>query len=158
MGLKSATMLLRYAASSPLKLPDPLHRVAKAQRYRPTDFLTRHIHNNGVREYRVDTAQDANPFRGHCREHGRHETFEGRYVRRTRGSASSAGEKGGKMDGVSSGRPQSLWHQDRPVDDDCPVQRGGKQGSKTRSGTIRGRESQRCTMMCKSMSGRDGKS
>ena len=68
----------------------------------------------------------------------------------------------GKVDGVFRGRPQSLWHQRRLVDDGSPGRRGVAQGGGARGGTFHGkmdrcRESQGWTTACNSMPEHDGK-
>ena len=65
---------------------------------------------------------------------------------------------GKRVDGVFPGRPQSLWHQRRPVDD-CSTARGEMaQGGGTFHGKMdRCRESQGWTTACSSMSERDEK-
>ena len=67
-----------------------------------------------------------------------------------------------KVDGVFPGRPQSLRHQRRPVDDCSPGRGGMAQDGGTRQGMFHGemercRESQGWTTACSSMPERDGK-
>ena len=68
------------------------------------------------------------------------------------------------VDGVFPGRPQSVWHQRRPVNDCSPAGRGGMaQDGGTRGGTFHGekdccRENQGWTTECNSsIPERDGK-
>ena len=79
---------------------------------------------NEEREHRGDTAQEADPVRGICGGHGGDNTAEARDVRGTRGGCGFRGGTRERMDGVSSGRPQSFRHPPRHVDDRSPG-RGG---------------------------------
>ena len=61
-----------------------------------------------------------------------------------------------KVDGVFPGRPQSFWHQRRPVDSCSPGRGGMPQDVGTKGGTFRGemdrcRESQSWTTACSSV-------
>ena len=70
--------------------------MAKAQSHRSPDLLPRHPREDGEREHRGDTTQEAGPIRGVCGAHGGHETAEVRDVRGTRGGCGFHGgqEKG----------------------------------------------------------------
>ena len=106
--------------------------MAKAQSHRPPDLLRRHPREDGERENRGDTAQEANPVRGVCGSRGGHETADARDVRGTRGGCGFRGGTRERMDGVSSGRPPSFRHPPRQVDDRSPGRGGMAQDGKTR--------------------------
>ena len=59
-----------------------------------------------------------------------------RGVWRTGGGHWLRGGSGKRLEEVSSGRPQSLRYQRRPVDDCSPGQRGMTEDGGTRSGTV----------------------
>ena len=78
------------------------------------------------------------------------------------GGAGCVRGAGKRVTGVFPGRPQSLRHQRRPVDDYSPGRGGMAQDGGTRSGTFHGeidrcREGQGWTTACSSMPERDGK-
>ena len=62
-----------------------------------------------------------------------------RYVRRNGGGRGLCGGPEKRVDGVFRGRPQSFWHQRRPVDDCSPGRGGMAQNGRTRGGTFHGK-------------------
>ena len=91
--------------------------------------------------------------RGVCDAHGRYETAEVRDVRKIGGGRGLRGGPGKIVNGVFPGRPQSLPHQRRPVDDCSPGRGGMVRDSGTRGGTFHGkmdrcRENQGWTTAC----------
>ena len=80
-------MPLRHAAPSPPQVLDSLHRLAKAQSRRPSDFLSEHTYQNGKGEHRGAFTQEADLVCGICGAHGGYETAEVRDVWRIGGGA-----------------------------------------------------------------------
>ena len=159
-----ARMPLRHVAPNPPKqVLDSLHRLAKAQSRRLPDFLSGHAFIKKTGRESIDFTQEADLDRGICDAHGGYETAEVRDIRRTGWGSGLCGGPGKRVDGVFPGRPQSFWHQRRPVDDCSSAGRGGMaQNGGTRGGTFHGemdrcRRSQGWTMACGRMFERDGK-
>ena len=85
-----------------------------------------------------------------------------RVFRRIGGGRGLRRGPGKGVDKVFPGRPQSFWHQRRPVDNCRPGQRAMADDGGTRGGTFHGktdccRESQGWTTTCCRMPERDGK-
>ena len=75
---------------------------------------------------------------GNCGAHGGYETAEVRDVRRKGGGRGLCRGPGKRVDRVFPGRPQSFWHQRRPVDDCSPERRRMAQNGRTRGRTFLG--------------------
>ena len=85
-----------------------------------------------------------------------------RDVQRNGGGRGLCEGPGKRVDGVFPGRPQSFWHQRRPVDDCSPGRGGIAQNGNTRGVTFHGkmvccRKKQGWTMACSGMPEREGK-
>ena len=91
-----------------------------------------------MRPSRGDFTQEADLVRGICGAHGGYATAEVRDVRRNGGGRGLCGGPGKRVDGAFSGRPESFWHQHRPVDDCSPGRGGMAQDGKTGGGTFHG--------------------
>ena len=133
-------MPLRHTAPSPPQLPESVHRLAIERSCRPPDFLSGHAYQDGKWEHRghFTTQEEADRIRGVCGARGGYETAEVFGVLRTGGGRGLLGGPGKRVDGVFPGRPHSLRHQRRPVNDCSPGRGGIAQDGRTRGGTFHG--------------------
>ena len=141
--VESTRVPILHAAPSPPQFPDLLHRLAKGQSHRPSDFLSGHAYEDRKWEHRGDYAHEAGPVHGICGAHGVHETVDVRDIQTTGGGCGLRVGQGKKSMEYLRGWPRSFRSQRRPEDDYSPGRGEMAQDDGTRGGTFHG-EMDRC--------------